>query len=42
MDVPRPLVQDDAVLRMKLYRLGVCVDDDHLGEWPVQVGEVPT
>lgn len=40
MDVPRPLVQDDAVLRMELYRLGVCVNDDHLGEGPVQVGEV--
>ena len=40
MDVPSPLVQDDAVLTVELHRLGVRVNDDHLRERPVQAGEV--
>lgn len=39
-DVSLPLVQNYAVLRVQLHRLGVCVDDNHLAEGPVEVSEV--
>lgn len=40
VDVPSPLWKDDAVVRMSLHGLWVCVDDDDLVEWPVDVRDI--
>ena len=40
MNVPRPFVQNDTVLTVELDRPGVCVNNDHLTEGPVQVGKI--
>ena len=40
MNIPRPFFQDDTVLTVELDRLGICVNNDHLGEGPVQVCQI--
>ena len=40
MNIPCPFFQDDTVLTVELDRLGICVNNDHLGEGPVQVRQI--
>ena len=40
MNIPRPFFQDDTVLTVELDRLGICVNNDHLCEGPVQVRQI--
>ena len=40
MNIPCPFSKDDTVLTVELDRPGVCVNNDHLAEGPVQVRQI--